>query len=126
MLIFLNNCYPQIHFLCTRKQKINMLKRILSLLVIVLALGQLTFAQVTTSSISGIAKAVNGDPLVGATVVATHVPTGTTYRTITRTGGIFDIQNIAPGGPYTLNVTYVGFGEFSRTDIMIPLGERFD
>jgi hypothetical protein len=103
-----------------------MLKRILSLLVIVLALGQLTFAQVTTSSISGIAKAVNGDPLVGATVVATHVPTGTTYRTITRTGGIFDIQNIAPGGPYTLNVTYVGFGEFSRTDIMIPLGERFD
>jgi hypothetical protein len=103
-----------------------MLKRILTLLVFALAMGHFTFAQVTTSSISGTAKAANGDPLVGATIVATHVPTGTVYRTISRTGGLFDIQNIAPGGPYTLNVTYVGYGEFTRSDIMIPLGERFD
>ncbi len=103
-----------------------MLKRLLYLLMIALAIGQSVNAQVTTSSIGGQVKAANGDALVGATVVATHEPTGTVYRTVSRTGGRFDIQNVAPGGPYSIKVTYVGYGEFSRGDIMVPLGERFD
>lgn len=103
-----------------------MLKRILTLLVLAMLWSQYLNAQVTTSSISGTAKAANGEALVGATVVATHEPTGTVYRTVTRTGGRFDIQNVAPGGPYTIRITFVGFGEFARRDIMIPLGERFD
>lgn len=103
-----------------------MLTRILTLLVLAMLSGQCLNAQVTTSSISGTAKATNGEALVGATVVATHEPTGTVYRTLTRTGGRFDIQNVAPGGPYTIRISFVGFGEFARRDIMIPLGERFD
>lgn len=103
-----------------------MLKRFLYLLLLFLAIGQSVTAQVTTSSISGSAKSATGDALVGATVVATHEPTGTVYRTVSRTGGIFDIQNVAPGGPYTITVTYVGYGQFTRGDIMIPLGERYD
>ncbi|MGN6399627.1 MAG: TonB-dependent receptor [Flavisolibacter sp.] len=103
-----------------------MLKRFLTLLLLAFAMGQFANAQVTTSSISGTVKAANGEALTGATVVATHEPTGTVYRTVSRTGGIFSIQNVAPGGPYTIKVTYVGYGEFSRGDIMIPLGERFD
>jgi len=87
-----------------------MLKRILTLLVLALLSGQYLNAQVTTSSISGTAKAANGEALVGATVVATHEPTGTVYRTITRTGGLFDLQNVTPGGPYTIRITFVGFG----------------
>ena len=103
-----------------------MLKRILYLLFAVLAIWQGVDAQVTTSSISGTAKASNGEALVGASVVATHEPTGTAYRTVSRAGGRFDIQNVAPGGPYTIRISYVGYGEFNRSDIMIPLGERFD
>lgn len=103
-----------------------MLKRFLTLLLFAWAMGQNLAAQVTTSSISGLVRAANGDVLTGATVTATHEPTGTVYRTITRTGGRFDLQNVAPGGPYTIKITYVGYGEFSRGDIMIPLGERFD
>src|SRR5690348_13118743 len=103
-----------------------MLTRILTLLVLAMFSGLYLNAQVTTSSISGTAKAANGDALVGASVVATHEPTGTVYRTVTRTGGRFDIQNVAPGGPYTIKLTYVGYAEFSRKDVTIPLGEKFD
>ena len=81
-----------------------MLKRILYLLAFVFIGGQLP-AQVTTSSITGIIKGSNGDALVGATVTATHEPTGTVYRTSSRAGGRFDIQNVAPGGPYTIKVS---------------------
>ena len=103
-----------------------MLTRTLTLLVLALLTGQYLNAQVTTSSISGTAKAANGEPLVGASVVATHVPTGTVYRSLTRAGGRFDLPNVAPGGPYTVQLSYVGYGEFTRTDIMVPLGETFN
>lgn len=83
-------------------------------------------AQVTTSNITGSIKGSNGDALVGASVTATHEPTGTVYRTTSRAGGRFDIQNVAPGGPYSIKVSHVGFDELTRSDINIPLGETFD
>ena len=99
-----------------------MLKR-LSLLLSVFLIIQTVSAQVTTSSMSGVVKSPTGEALVGATIVATHVPTGTVYRTQTRSGGRFDIQNMNPGGPYNLVVSYVGFQNQSRTDIFLTLGE---
>ena len=80
-------------------------------------------AQVTTSSMSGTVKSSTDEPLVGATVTATHLPTGTVYRTITRTGGRFDIANMNPGGPYTMEVTFVGLETNTRPDVFITLGE---
>src|SRR5688500_8895373 len=103
-----------------------MLRRILFMLSINLLIVQYSQAQVTTSSMSGIVRSATNEPLVGATITATHVPTGTVYTAASRAGGQFDIQNMAPGGPYSLRATFVGYGEFNRTDINIPLGERFD
>jgi hypothetical protein len=84
------------------------------------------YSQVTTSSMSGVVKSSKGEPLVGATVLARHEPTGSAFTTITRTGGIFDLYNLPPGGPYTVTITYVGYSAFKRSDINIPLGEKFD
>ncbi|HEV7333182.1 MAG TPA: carboxypeptidase regulatory-like domain-containing protein [Flavisolibacter sp.] len=103
-----------------------MLRRILFLLSINLLIVQYSNAQVTTSSMTGIVRSATNEPLVGATVTATHVPTGTVYTAVSRAGGRFDIQNMAPGGPYTVRTTFVGYGEFNRSDINIPLGERYD
>lgn len=83
-------------------------------------------AQVTTSSMTGVIQTDKGEPLVGATVTLKHEPTGSVFTALTRTGGRFDVANIPPGGPYSVKVSYVGFSDFTRSDINIPLGEKFD
>lgn len=99
-------------------------KRILPFFIILLfALPVFINAQVTTSSMSGLVRDTDGQSLVGATVTATHQPTGTIYRTSTRTGGLFNISNMNPGGPYTLEVSFVNFETTSRGDIFLNLGE---
>lgn len=97
------------------------------LTLLLLCVGILSgYSQVTSSSMTGVVKSTKGEPLVGATVVARHEPTGSTFTTLTRTGGIFDITNIPPGGPYTITITYVGYAAFKKSDVNIPLGEKFD
>lgn len=84
-----------------------------------------TNAQNTTSSISGTVKTNTGENLIGATITATHDPTGTIYRVQSRTRGRFDISNMNPGGPYTIEVSFVNFANEKRTDIYLSLGESF-
>lgn len=84
------------------------------------------YSQVTTSGMSGVVRSGKGEPLVGATVVLRHEPTGSAFTTITRTGGIFDLNNLPPGGPYTVTITYTGYVAYKKSDINIPLGEKFD
>jgi outer membrane receptor for ferrienterochelin and colicin len=105
------------------KNSIFMLKRLSLLLSCTLLIAQILFAQTTTSSITGFVTATNNEPLVGATITALHVPTGTTYRTQTKAGGKFDISNMNPGGPYTISVSYVNFETVTRQDIYLTLGE---
>lgn len=93
--------------------------------IAVLLVPTLTLAQNTTSSMSGTVKTTTGEILVGATVTATHEPTGTVYRVQSRTGGRFDINNMNPGGPYTVEVSFVNFANEKKTEIYLSLGESF-
>lgn len=89
-----------------------------------LCAGMLTgFSQVTTSSITGVVKDGKGQPLTGASILLTHTPTGTTYTSLTRSGGQFEISNIRSGGPYKLEITYVGFDKVVHENIFVALGE---
>jgi hypothetical protein len=81
-------------------------------------------AQVTTSSMSGTVRTSKGEALVGATVTATHVPTGTVYRVTTRANGQFNIYNMTPGGPYSVTTSFVGFEQSKKDDIFLSLGEN--
>src|SRR5436853_22815 len=99
-----------------------MLKRILFLLVAIAA-GAIAGAQVTSSSITGNVRSSSGEPLVGATVKAIHVPTGTVYTTQTRTDGVFNIVNMIPGGPYTVETSFVGYSPNTQAAQELPLGE---
>ena len=78
-----------------------MLKRILFLFALAIMASPLIFAQVTTSALTGVVKSTTDEPLIGATVIATHLPSGTKYVTVSRAGGAFNIQNMRVGGPYS-------------------------
>ncbi|OPZ57887.1 MAG: hypothetical protein BWY89_00348 [Bacteroidetes bacterium ADurb.BinA012] len=90
-----------------------------------LIIGSATLmGQVTTSSLTGTISDENGDPMAGATIVATHVPSGTVYGAIANSVGLYSIQGMRPGGPYTVNVTFIGYKTQSYTEITLLLGEN--
>jgi outer membrane receptor protein involved in Fe transport len=101
-----------------------MLKRISFLLAVTLLVSQFLMAQVTTSGISGTVRNTNNEPMVGATISATHQPTGTVYRTSSLTQGVFNIVNMIPGGPYLFEVSFVGYQNYRQDSITLALGEN--
>lgn len=98
---------------------------LLRLTFLVLTFVGLTFganAQVTTSSITGSVKDAKG-ALPGASVKATHVPTGTVYSASSNADGKFTIANMRAGGPYVIEVKFVGFHPATYKDVYLQLGE---
>jgi Carboxypeptidase regulatory-like domain len=90
---------------------------------ILVALGFAAQAQVTTSSISGIVKdKKNGETLIGASVIATHVPSGSRYAAVTNDNGHYTMPAVRVGGPYKVVVTYVGYKENVQENIYSALG----
>lgn len=99
-------------------------KLAVSLLLLLMAVTT-SFSQVTTSGMSGRVVSQSNEPLPGAAVVAVHLPSGTQYGTITNMEGRFSLQGMRPGGPYKVEVTFVGYSKEAFTDITLLLGESF-
>ncbi|MGF1924051.1 MAG: carboxypeptidase regulatory-like domain-containing protein, partial [Bacteroidia bacterium] len=100
---------------------------LLKVVVIVFAfVGSISVAQaqVTTSSLTGTVKD-SKEALAGAGVKATHTPTGTVYGVVTNGDGRFTIGNMRVGGPYTIEVSYIGYKAQKLEDVMLKLGEPF-
>ncbi|HYC40929.1 MAG TPA: carboxypeptidase regulatory-like domain-containing protein [Chitinophagaceae bacterium] len=101
-----------------------MLKRILFLLALALFASPFLFAQITTASISGTVRSDANEPLDGATVIATHQPSGTRYTAVTKNGE-FSIPNMRVGGPYVIQISYVGYDVDKQEDVYLKLAETF-
>ncbi|HRR94460.1 MAG TPA: carboxypeptidase regulatory-like domain-containing protein, partial [Bacteroidales bacterium] len=101
--------------------------RFLLPLIFLLALPLLLSGQgATSSTMAGKVTDSKGQALPGATVVAVHVPSGTMYGAAANNEGFFLIQGMRPGGPYKVEVSFVGYTKKSYTDITLFLGETFD
>ena len=68
----------------------------------------------------------DGEDVIGATIEAIHVPSGTKYMAVTNTKGAFTITGMRPGGPYNVKVSYIGYRTKDFTDLKLSLGETYD
>lgn len=94
----------------------------LCLLLLLLCASTITFAQVTTSTITGSVSDKNGEGLIGATVVAVHTPSGTRYGSTTNASGRYIMPAVRVGGPFEVTVSYTGFENQTQKDIYTSLG----
>ncbi len=92
-------------------------------LVVSLFVAMSAMAQVTTSSMNGFVTDEQGAPVIGATIIAVHTPSGTEYAVATNTSGRFNINGMRTGGPYTVEISYIGMATKQYNDIYLKLGE---
>jgi hypothetical protein len=101
------------------------MRRILLLATLMLLAGTWAVGQgITTSAMNGVVTDSNGDPLPGASVVAVHKPTGTTYGASTNNQGRFYFSNMKAGGPYGLTISFIGYATLEHPEFNLSLGEN--
>lgn len=83
-------------------------------------------AQVTTSSISGIVTDETGAPLEGAVVSAVHTPTGSVYYAVANEAGQYYINGMRTGGPYEVEVSFLGMTSMKYSGITLKLGDPYE
>ncbi|MEI7812755.1 MAG: carboxypeptidase-like regulatory domain-containing protein [Ignavibacteria bacterium] len=102
-------------------------KKLLSaLLFLLFCVPSVLSAQgVTTAAMNGMVTDEDGQILPGATVIATHVPTGANYGTTTRIDGKYNINNLRVGGTYSIKVTFIGYSSQITKDINLKLSQNY-
>jgi hypothetical protein len=100
-----------------------MRKRLMIVAFAILSVSKIC-AQETTSDIAGRVTG-SSNPLPGATVTAVHIPSGSTYKTTSRSDGRYNLPNVRIGGPYKITVTYVGYIGAEQQDITLTLGQEY-
>ena len=81
---------------------------------------------VTTASMAGVVKDSQGAVVPGASVVATHQPSGSVYETVTQGDGHFVIPAMRIGGPYKVSAALAGFATQEHSHITLSLGVAQD
>jgi hypothetical protein len=81
------------------------------------------WAQITTGTVSGSLKDVQGATVPGATVSLVSAARGTSTETVTDTNGNFTFPNVTPG-TYTVRITMSGFKTLERPGIVVSPGDR--
>ncbi len=93
--------------------------------------GRASAQGVTTGGISGVVTNAQKQPVAGASVIAIHEPSGTSYETTTRADGRYAIPNMRVGGPYTIQVVFTAtgasaFAPQTKEGVTVNLGTTTD
>lgn len=102
-----------------------MVKRMRSYLsaILLMMIAVTVNAQVTTATLGGKVTDTDNEAIIGATIQAIHEPSGTMYGAITNVDGRYTIQGMRAGGPYKVEISYVGYETATFTGVTLHLGE---
>ena len=81
---------------------------------------------VTTAALTGLVTDAQGAVVPGATIIATHLPSGTTYQAVTQGDGRYTIPGMRVGGPYKITAELSGFQTEERNEVTLNLGVTQD
>lgn len=106
--------------------KFNSITRLMLLTIASLFfhLNNISAQGATTAALTGIIVDEKGEGLPGASVIVLHEPTGTQYGTVTNDDGRYNIVNMRVGGPYKITVSFVGFQDYSTTNVFLTVGQE--
>ena len=83
-------------------------------------------AQVTTSALSVKVTDDSNESLIGATVSAVHMPSGTKYNATSNLDGYAYMQGMRTGGPYSVTVSYIGYETRTIEGVVLELGNTYN
>ncbi|MGF7025184.1 MULTISPECIES: carboxypeptidase-like regulatory domain-containing protein [Sphingobacterium] len=81
------------------------------------------YAQTTQAGFSGKITDENNKGVHGASIEVRNESTGFTTKTSTNANGDFNFKELPLGGPYTVKVTYIGYGEQVRSGFNLNQGD---
>ncbi|MDB5014826.1 MAG: hypothetical protein JWQ25_3028, partial [Daejeonella sp.] len=84
----------------------------------------LVYAQGNQAIIAGNVSGSGSKPLVGAAVTVRNESTGFKASTLTNEKGDYIIKQLPLGSPYSVTVSYVGYGEQKKTGYTLNLGDQ--
>jgi hypothetical protein len=83
-------------------------------------------AQSTDATIGGTIVDESGEVVQGATVQIINESTGFTSAQSSDRNGEFSFRQLPLGGPYTVNITFIGYSKERFTDIQLRLGDTVE
>lgn len=96
----------------------------LGLCALLLFTGPLAFGQSNEASIIGKVTEGKTEPVVGATVYVKNESTGFNTGTVTDINGDYIIKQLPLGSPYSITVSFVGYGEQKKTGYALNQGDQ--
>jgi hypothetical protein len=79
---------------------------------------------VTGSAVTGVISDPSGGPVEGARIQLKNVSTGSTFDSVSGDKGIYNIDNIPPGGPFEMTISSEGYETRTESGIQLSLGQR--
>ncbi|MGH7644804.1 MAG: TonB-dependent receptor [Gemmatimonadales bacterium] len=87
--------------------------------------GRVAAQGVTSAAVEGRLTSETGEAVDNGTVTLVNASTGQRYGVRSSADGRYFFENVAVGGPYTLEVRALGFEPRSASGLQLVLGQRF-
>ncbi|MGE0442690.1 MAG: TonB-dependent receptor [Gemmatimonadales bacterium] len=107
--------------------RLAMVGRTIGAVALAFGLGSARLAAqgVTSAAVQGVITREGGQPVEGANIVVINTTTGARQGVSSRANGRYNLENVPPGGPFTIEVRAIGFEMASKTGVMLALGQRY-